>query len=417
MNAPASVRDATRLPVEQVLPYARPADLHAVLSALAAAPALPPFHPAAVDFCADLARTLARRARHLPEVQALAFWMRRSAVARLEDSFARLADDATVLVPRGTVFHVPPANVDTIFVYSWLLSVLCGNRNVVRLSARTTDQAALLVDLVRERLDAHPGVRDTTAMVRYGHDRAATDAASRSCDLRVVWGGDSAVDAVRSSPLPPRAVDVTFSDRASLAVVRADAYAALGEGERDALVHEFYNDTYWFDQLGCSSPRAVLWVGDAARCADLGHDFFARLRAEVAGRGYSVDTAGALAKLGFAYRTVLDQTVIAWDTFGNELAVLWMADFPVIAAEFSGGGTFLQHCTASLDDIANHVDRRIQTLTQFGFAHEELRALAVRLNGRGIDRIVPFGKALSFGHVWDGYDLLQTFTRRVVVAA
>ncbi|MFC6804089.1 acyl-CoA reductase [Deinococcus caeni] len=39
-------------------------------------------------------------------------------------------------MPRGLVFHVPPANVDTIFIYSWLMSVLAGNRNVIRLSSR-----------------------------------------------------------------------------------------------------------------------------------------------------------------------------------------------------------------------------------------------------------------------------------------
>src|SRR5229473_1854189 len=44
--------------------------------------------------------------------------------------------------PRGLVFHVPPANVDTIFVYSWALSALAGNRNVVRISPRAAGAAA-----------------------------------------------------------------------------------------------------------------------------------------------------------------------------------------------------------------------------------------------------------------------------------
>jgi hypothetical protein len=34
-------------------------------------------------------------------------------------------------------------------------------------------------------------------------------------------------------------------------------------------------------------------------------------------------------------------------------------------------------------------------------------------NGRGVDRIVPFGEALTFGRFWDGYDLLAELTRRV----
>jgi hypothetical protein len=38
------------------------------------------------------------------------------------------------------------------------------------------------------------------------------------------------------------------------------------------------------------------------------------------------------------------------------------------------------------------------------------------LQGRGIDRIVPFGDALSFGTLWDGYDLLAELTRTISVA-
>jgi hypothetical protein len=33
------------------------------------------------------------------------------------------------------------------------------------------------------------------------------------------------------------------------------------------------------------------------------------------------------------------------------------------------------------------------------------------LGGRGVDRIVPFGSALTFGAIWDGYDLPREFTR------
>ena len=41
----------------------------------------------------------------------------------------------------------------------------------------------------------------------------------------------------------------------------------------------------------------------------------------------------------------------------------------------------------------------------------ELGQLATGLGGRGIDRIVPFGSALRFSAVWDGYDLLAELTR------
>jgi hypothetical protein len=43
--------------------------------------------------------------------------------------------------------------------------------------------------------------------------------------------------------------------------------------------------------------------------------------------------------------------------------------------------------------------------------------LAAELSGRGVDRIVPFGSALTFSAIWDGYDLLAEFSRLVTVQA
>jgi hypothetical protein len=63
------------------------------------------------------------------------------------------------------------------------------------------------------------------------------------------------------------------------------------------------------------------------------------------------------------------------------------------------------------------VVRKDQTVSQFGFSRDELIELAAELSGRGVDRIVPFGSALTFSAIWDGYDLLAEFSRLVTVQA
>lgn len=69
----------------------------------------------------------------------------------------------------------------------------------------------------------------------------------------------------------------------------------------------------------------------------------------------------------------------------------------------------------ALGDITPHIERRDQTLSYFGFEAEELRGLITELNGSGIDRVVPVGDALRFDHIWDGWDLLDIFGRRITV--
>ncbi len=77
-------------------------------------------------------------------------------------------------VPRGTVFHIPPANVDTIFMYSWVLSMLMGNRNIVRLSRRSTPQVELIIKTFNRVLESHKDVATTTSIVSYGHEEEIT---------------------------------------------------------------------------------------------------------------------------------------------------------------------------------------------------------------------------------------------------
>ena len=43
----------------------------------------------------------------------------------------------------------------------------------------------------------------------------------------------------------------------------------------------------------------------------------------------------------------------------------------------------------------------------------ELREFIGSLNGRGIDRIVPIGQALSFDVIWDGFDFFESFSKLV----
>ena len=379
---------------------------------MTAAPVAPPFDATRRDFVTDLARRLGRRSAAYPEARALAYWMRSAEVTRMEAAFDELGSASVVLQPRGTVFHIPPANVDTIFVYSWAMSTLLGNRNLVRMSSRASEQSNLILDVIREVLPDHPEVARSTAMLTYGHDDTITTAISAVSDTRVVWGGDATVNRIRALPLPPHATELSFIDRFSLAAISAPAYTALPEAERDALVERFFNDAYFFDQMGCSSARLVIWVGDAAAASP---DFKARLRSMVRTKGYEVQAATAVAKLGQAYRGMIDADAVALDNGDSALTVLTVDRFPHVRGDFCGGGFLYELTVDSLTEVADDIRRADQTLAVFGIPRDDLVELVTRLSGRGIDRIVPIGKALDFSRYWDGYDLFSEFTRKVTI--
>lgn len=371
-----------------------------------------------VDFLTTVAKRLLTPAlaRRHPELGSLGFFLRRrELLGALERLHGTLGSD-TLVFPRGRVFHVPPANVDTIFVYSWALSALAGNTNVVRVSPRSAEAADAVLEVLNASLaEADPVVARTQLMVTYGHDEAVTAQLSATSDLRVLWGGDRAVENLRRHPLAPAARDLTFPDRSSFAMLSVTGWVAASPQRRRDAANAFANDAYWFDQAACSSPRTIFLVGAAEPAEEVRAEFVALLDDVVRERGWDVDAAMAVEKRVGAYGLAADGGVQRMVFHRNALATLELAEVSATPRHWLGAGTFPFVTVPDLAELVPFVRRRDQTLTHFGFDRDELMALASRLGGRGVDRIVPFGAALTFAPVWDGHDLLREFVRLVTV--
>jgi hypothetical protein len=402
-----------------IVPTEGEVELEPLLAELASQPRFAPFAPELVEFVDALSKALTTGAelRAYPEIIALGHWARKASVKQYAQELEALATDRVVLRPRGFVFHVPPANVDTIFMYSWLLSLLVGNVNLIRLSTRESPQ----VEIVCQKLAAllseprFERVRRQVALVRYGHDDAISSRISQAIDLRVVWGGDATVSAMHALPLHPAARELAFGDKFSFSAVAAEPYLEASSDAQRKLGERFYNDAMWFDQAGCSSPRLVVFVGEPEACSRAQTSFFAELDAVVRTRRHEVELGHALGKLLFSYQAALDGRIRAQARLSNELTVLELDSLADFSRDHPGAGLFFAASLRSLSDLAPFVTRRDQTLGHFGFPDEALRALVTAIGGRGLDRLVPLGEALTFNRFWDGYDLLQEFTRKVYV--
>jgi hypothetical protein len=383
--------------------------------------------PRIVEFVTKFARKLLApaTARRFPELASLGFFLRKGEITKALSGLD--TSDGALRFPRGLVFHVPPANVDTIFVYSWALSALAGNHNVVRVSSRSAGAAEAVLDALNAALsEVDPAtaaaITATQRMVTYDRSDAVSGALSLAADLRVIWGGDASVAALRKYPLAPHARDLTFPDRSSFAVASVRGWQNASDTERRAAAEGFYNDSYWFDQAACSSPRAVFWVGDTDGAREAGGEFRKLLADVLAAKQHVTEPAMAVQKRVSAYGAAADGvvTAISFDGAGedrNGLATLELADPAVLPREWLGAGTFANACVGSLSELVPIVLRKDQTVGQFGFTAGELTEFVTELAGRGVDRVVPFGSALTFSAIWDGYDLLAEFSRLVTVQA
>lgn len=398
------------------------------VQAVAAADDLTAFGALQRDFAGALSRALTTdpAARAHPELVALGFWLRPAHLQRLMAGITRRADDpvdadaATDLalpLPRGLALHFAPGNVDTLFAYSWLVALLCGNRNLVRLSSRHSPQTQVLLTLLGRLLDepTWSAIAGRVAVLRYDHDDAFSARLSSLCDVRVVWGGDAAVRSLRALPLPPHATELCFPDKTSLAVLQAEAVAALAPAALTRLAQGFAADAYSFGQRACSSPRVVAWLGTADAVAAAQAGFWPAVTTAAQRLHHGLGAAEAVAKEVAAALLAMDADVHYSNDGPSLVKRVWL-DTPALHAQVHcGGGLFLETRITQLDALRPLLDRRVQTVATYGVPRQAWLDWVQQAGPRGIDRIVPLGQALDFAPVWDGLDLWQAFTRQLTL--
>jgi hypothetical protein len=378
-----------------------------------------PFDPLLIDFVDAVSKAVLFDPilRRLPEMAAVAHWMRKAHLIELRRTFEALRGERLWL-SRGMCLHFAPSNVDSIFLYSWFIALLLGNGNIVRLSRRRREQ----VDLLLAKIDAimadekYQAIRDRSLIVSFDHDDEFALQLSESCQVRVLWGGDESVRHLRSIPLNPLAIEVAFANRFSLAVLNAKRVLEDGAEELESLASKFHRDAYWFDQMACSSPRLVIWIGDSHACASAQSLFWNALAAEVAKRKTEYPQIVGVNKLVSAYVSaasgIADRVLpgVTGPISRVHLVSNSKAEFRKVEC---GGGLFFETERDTIEQISEILAERDQTLAYYGYDREELKELALSFPTRAVDRIVPIGTALEFNTVWDGSNLLQVFAREV----
>ncbi len=381
-----------------------------------------PLNDTAVAFLNDISKSIFtdKLASSFPELSALAFFLRRSSIQGLADQVQGSLNSTVLLAPRGVAFHIAPSNVDTIFAYSWALSLLAGNINIVRVSSRKNQQVEILLDIFRKTAarEQYSDISNRNIVINYEHEDLINKRLSSIADMRVVWGGDSTISLIRSFQAKPTTKEITFADKVSYSIIDSESYLQFEEKALEATAAAFYNDGYYFGQMGCSSPRIVYFSGSDEANANASVLFWSQLSDYMKKKGHRDDISVALNKhIEVFEKAAGDVNILSYHDRADDQATVVRIDCMSVgnARETCGGGFFYECFIGSPDDIIPLVQANDQTLTYTGFSQETMRELASKLAGKGIDRMVPVGSALNFAPVWDGYNLMIEFTKSISV--
>lgn len=297
--------------------------------------------------------------------------------------------------PRGLVCHWIAGNVPLLGVFSWILSAVLGNQNLLRISSRGSDFITPLVHRLALVSEAGAEMAERTLVVRFERDDDASHRRmSEAADVRVAWGGEEAVSAVRSLPASWNCEDLVFGPRRSFAIVEPGAADPKAVGR-------LAQDIVYFDQLACSSPQVIFLKASAG--SEIFRRFVSHLAASVED-GASHFPRHTL-DWGETYRIELDRqraVLEGGEVLRDKLTDWTVASLDRMVGRIGCANRFVQVVPfATYEEVAAQMPENVQTMVVLAGA-EASREIAEVLGSVGVCRFPRPGGGNNFEIPWDG---------------
>ncbi len=375
------------------------------------------FNDARVEFLSELSRRLLANslAKTLPDIATFAFWCRRSNLTKMRNSYLK---NEVLRMGLGLTFHICPANVPINFAFSMAFGLLSGNSCVLRLPSKATPTVDVLVNEISAQLDdpQFSDLREALTLLRFERDDEINSYWMSVADGRVVWGGDATVAHMRKFSSKSRSREVAFSDRYSLCVIDPMSIIKMQEKRLMQFCNDLFNDIYLMDQAACSSPQLIVWIGQREDVISAQAMIWPEV-VKIAEQKYSLEAVKVVDKFVQACRSSIDDPhVVAIERYSNVLYRVSLSGVDLQQDECRGYfGTVHEVVLPELNELASIINERYQTLTLEGIDTAVIRNWITRNRLRGIDRVVPVGKAIEMDVVWDGYDIVQSLSRVIAI--
>ena len=370
-----------------------------------------PFNKRILDFIDNLSKELFKNkeTRDYDDLITFAYWCRRSNIEQLSLKYSNINNS----IGRGVVLHITPSNVPITCLYSFIFGLITGNNNVVKIPSKKYSQIIIFFKILNKILldQNYSFIKLGNIFFRCERNNEIINYLSLYANSRIIWGGDNTIETFKKIETNPRCIDVNFSDRYSISVINTKSLKDDFNKNKKIIIKKFFNDTYLFDQNGCSTPHLILWYGK--KDTNIKKKFWDELYRYVK-KKFEIDKFIAYEKFVLQNKFLSKNYVSNYKKYENYLHIIKINKFPKNVEDLRGKfGFFFEKDIKTLNEIVSIVNPKFQTLTYFGLDKYKLLNFVIDKNLIGIDRIVPFGSAFNIGLIWDGYDLYHSLSRKI----
>ena len=346
--------------------------------------------------------------KKFPDLISFGFWCR---IKNIKDIFNNYFFFKNRM-GRGSVLHISPSNVPTNFAYSMVFGLLSGNNNIIRLPSKNFLQIKLLCNILIKisKKKKFSKCFNRLLLIKYDNSDLISSELSKNVEARIIWGGDKTVNKFKSFVTKPRCIDLAFANRYSISVIDSNKIEKLNVKDLKILAKKFYNDTYTMDQFGCSSPNSVFWLG---KNNDAKKKFWTQL-SKIVNKEYDLDLSGANKKISNLMNYTLGKNKKFKANIKN-FNLITLKDKKLNFDNFENihFGTFLEKNISNINSLQKYTSEKLQTITYYGTNFKTIKKFIIKNKIKGIDRIVPIGRAFDLTPEWDGVDIISTLSRTI----
>ncbi|AWI03237.1 acyl-CoA reductase [Clostridium drakei] len=315
---------------------------------------------------------------------------------------------------RGIACHWIAGNVPTLMFYSIFQAIIAKNSNIVRVPKANIKLVLKLMEPLKDieiecnskKYSSKDILKNISLVYFNSSDKLLNENMSRAADIRIIWGGEQAVNVISSLQKKTTCKDVIFGPKYSFAVFDK---GVIESKDCSNYMDRFVKDVAVFEQKACTSPQ-VLFIEKSKIPLD---ETMKKL-------------CSSFEKLNKRYPNILDESTSSkiintrgqyslslnknlYCSKGLDYTIL--INNEISLEEPLGGRCLFVKEIESVFDIKNLITNRIQTIGVAFKDKNKMVQFGELVTPLGADRVVSVGLMNIYDYPWDGYFVINELVR------
>ncbi|WP_291633435.1 acyl-CoA reductase [Clostridium sp.] len=332
------------------------------------------------------------------------------------NNFIQVDDEKYIKAqPKGTVCHWMAGNVATLGIYSVLQSILCKNGNILRVSKECVSEIYELLMVLDNIVVEYEGntycskiILKNIALIYFNsEDKYLNSQMSLKADVRMVWGGKTAVDAISILSKKTTCKDLIFGPKYSFAVFDK---SAIESEDFEEYLENMVTDIIAFKQKACSSPQVLFLEKSNLQIGEIAL-ILSRKFEKIIKRYNNLDLEEAIAAKIINVRGEYSLSLDKQLCISKGLQYTILIDSELNLEEAITGRTIFIKEIDDIFEVCPLITKNIQTIGIASKNIEKTFDFSDRVTAFGVNRVVKIGYMNFYDSPWDGSLIMSELVR------